>query len=129
MTKVEALRVALNTMTDNDARATIEKMIETLSKSRTLTDEQKSARNAARKEKTAIARKALMDIVLPLIKQAMPQDAENAITAKELYEKVKNELPADFTANKVQYVLLHEMAQNVNKIETKGKANTYFLKD
>ena len=39
-----------------------------------------------------------------------------------------NALPADFTAAKVQYILIHELADEVVKTEAKGKANVYTLR-
>ena len=68
-------------------------------------DEAKAKTNAQRKAKNAQERKALMDVVVPVL---------------------RNHLTSDITA-KVQYVLLHELKDEVVKTEAKGKANTYRL--
>ena len=86
-------------------------------------DETKAKTNAQRKAKNAQERKALMDKVVPVLRNHLTSD----ITAKDLYEVAKDELPSDFSTAKVQYVLLHEMGDEVVKTETKGKANTYRL--
>ena len=86
-------------------------------------DEAKAKVNAQRKAKNAQERKALVDVVVPVLRNHLTSD----LTAKELYEVAKDELPADFSVAKVQYVLLHEMVDEVVKTEAKGKANTYRL--
>lgn len=129
MTKKNALTVALNALihenTDEaiEARITIAKMIETLSASRTLSDEAKAKQNELRKAKTAAARAELVAAVAPVLRKYLTAD----VSAKELYEVAKAELPADFTANKVQNVLLREMKPELVVTEAKGKANTYRL--
>ena len=129
MTKKNALTVALNALnlvnTDEaiEARATLTKMIETLSTSRTLSDEAKAKQNELRKAKTAAARAELVAVVAPVLRKYLTAD----VSAKELFEVAKAELPTDFTANKVQNVLLREMKPELVVTETKGKANTYRL--
>ena len=86
-------------------------------------DESRAKANAHRKEKVVAERKAIVDVVAPIIRKAMGQDS---LTAKDIFARCEG-LPVDFTANKVQYVLLHEMANEVVKTETKGQANTYTL--
>ena len=86
-------------------------------------DEAKAKTNAQRKEKNAQERKVLMDKVIPVLRNHLTSD----ITAKDLYEVAKDELPSDFSTAKVQYVLLHELKDEVVKTEAKGKANTYRL--
>lgn len=129
MTKKNALTVALNALnlvnTDEavEARITIAKMIETLSTSRTLSDEAKAKQNELRKAKTAAARAELVAVVAPVLRKYLTAD----VSAKELFEVAKAELPTDFTANKVQNVLLREMKPELVVTEAKGKANTYRL--
>lgn len=145
MTKIDALNVALSTLTadsyevkhdavfsdgtptirtetytQQEVREVIEKMIAQLSKPRKTSDEAK----AKRKEKNAAARATLMEQVLPTIREGIADGG----TAKEIFERCKDALPSDFTDKKVQYILLHEMADEVEKIETKGKPNVYKLK-
>lgn len=129
MTKKNALTVALNALalvnTDeaSEARITLAKMIETLSTSRPLSDEAKAKQNELRKAKTATARAELVTAVAPVLRKYLTVD----VTAKELFKVAKAELPADFTANKVQNVLLREMRSELVVTEAKGKANTYRL--
>lgn len=123
MTKIEALREALNTLTNTEAREVVEKMIAQLSKPHTASPEAKAKMNAKRKEATAVARAELVANVAPILRKYLTSD----VTAKELYEVAKGELPSDFTAPKVQNILLREMAPELVKTEAKGKANTYRL--
>ena len=123
MTKIEALREALNTLTNTEAREVVEKMIAQLSKPHTASPEAKAKMNAKRKEATAVARAELVANVAPILRKYLTSD----VTAKELYEVAKSELPSDFTAPKVQNILLREMAPELVKTEAKGKANTYRL--
>ena len=129
MTKKNALTVALNALslvnTDEavEARATLTKMVETLSTSRTLSDEAKAKQNELRKAKTAAARAELVAKVAPVIRAAMTTEPQ---TAKEIFTNCVG-LPEDFTAAKVQNVLLREMRDSISVNEAKGKANTYNL--
>lgn len=129
MTKKNALTVALNALnlvnTDEavEARATLTKMVETLSTSRTLSDEAKAKQNELRKAKTAVARAELVAKVAPIIRAAMTSEPQ---TAKEIFANCVG-LPEDFTAAKVQNVLLREMRDSISVNEAKGKANTYNL--
>lgn len=125
MTKKDALTIALNTVTNAEAKTVIESMIAQLSKPRTpASEEQKNARNAAVREKNAEARKALVEKVAPVLRKYLTSD----LTAKELFEAAKGELPEGFTAPKVQNVLLREMKPELAVTEAKGHANTYRLK-
>ena len=142
MTKVDALNVALSTLTadsyevkydavfadgtptivtethtQQEVREVIEKMIAQLSKPRKVSDEAK----AKRKEKNAAARASLMEQVMPIIRDGIGDGG----TAKEIFERCKESLPEDFSDKKVQYILLHEMAEEVEKIEAKNKPNVY----
>ena len=145
MTKVDALNIALSTLTadsydvkydvllsdgtstirtetftQQEVQEVIEKMIAQLSKPRKTSD--------ASKEKTKIkranARAELMTQVLPIIRDAIADGG----TAKEIFERCADALPDDFTSAKVQYILLHEMKDEVEKIEQKGKPNVYKMK-
>ena len=123
MTKKEALTIALNTLTDADARATIEGMIAQLSKPRKTSDEAKAALSAKRKAATAQARAEMTAQVIPILREVITKD----MTAKEIFAAASDRLPEGFTAPKVQNILLREMAPELVKTETKGKANTYRL--
>ena len=129
MTKKNALTVALNALnlvnTDEavEARATLAKMIESLSTSHPMSDEAKAKQNELRKAKTAAARSELVAKVAPVIRAAMTTEPQ---TAKEIFAKCVG-LPEDFTAAKVQNVLLRELRGDITVTEAKGKANTYNL--
>lgn len=127
MTKKTALELAIATLsTDNandEAVKTLQKMVEQLENRTPISEEKRAEINAKRKTATAAARAELIAKVAPVLRKYLASD----VTAKELFEKAKAELPADFSAAKVQNVLLREMAVELVKTEAKGKANTYRL--
>lgn len=150
MTKVDALNVALSTLTadsydvkhnaifadgtptihtetytQQEVREVIEKMIAQLSKSRS--EETKAKQSAARKAKTAQARAEVVAQIAPILREGLTHTLQG-ITAKELFSLVKGKLPEDYTAAKVQAMLLREMRDELIITEAKGKANTYALK-
>ena len=128
MTKKDALTIALNTIDNAEAKTVIESMIAQLSKPSTpKSEEAKAKANAARKEKTAAARAELVAKVAPVLREGLSHTLEG-LTAKKLFAEVANKLPEDFTALKVQNVLLREMREELNIAEAKGKANVYTLK-
>ena len=96
---------------------------EKYSKPRKSSDEAK----AKAKAKRADARGKMLAEVMPILRVALT--GSDGFTAQELYERCVDQLPADFTDKKVGYILLHEMADEVVKTETRGKANMYKLKD
>ena len=137
ITRVDALNLAITALTDaymsDEAPdtlgvncATCKNAVEVLTnirdqiaKPRKTSDEAKAARSA----KTAAARAELVAKVAPVLRKFLTAD----ITAKELFEAAKAELPEDFSAPKVQNILIREMAPELVKTEVKGKANTYRL--
>ena len=123
ITKSAALSTALTFIpeTETEVREVISKMVAQLGKSRS--DASKAKQNAKRKEQNAQARAELVAKVAPVLRNYLTAD----ITAKDLFEVAKGELPDGFTVGKVQAVLLREMASELIKTETKGKANTYRL--
>ena len=125
ITKSVALTTALTFIPEDETsvREVITKMVDQLAKRREVSDEAKAKQNAKRKEQNAQARAELIAKVAPVLRNHLTAD----ITAKDLFEVAKDELPEGFTANKVQAVLLREMASELVKTETKGKANTYRL--
>ena len=125
ITRVDALNYAINaidqcTETDVEVVAILEKIRDQIAKPRKTSDEAKEKAKAKR----ANARAELMEQVLPIIREAVADGG----TAKEIFERCADALPADFTAAKVQYILLHEMADEVVKTEAKGKPNVYKMK-
>lgn len=136
VTYTDALNTAIAILNSTEAysvelevlKATTEKLValrDTIERrnEKRSSDEAKAKTNAQRKEKNAQERKVLMDKVAPVLRNHLTSD----ITAKDLYEVAKDELPSDFSTAKVQYVLLHELSDEVVKTEAKGKANTYRL--
>lgn len=126
----DALTYALNNLNPETDGEVIEKLSALRStianrNAQRKSEDSRAKANAKRKEKTSAERKAIVDVVAPVIRKFL--SANGGMTAKAIYESVADELPADFSANKVQYLLLHEMAGEVVKTETKGQANTYAL--
>ena len=60
---------------------------------------------------------------MPILRDVMTAD----MTAKEIFSAAQERLPQDFTAAKVQAILLREMKDEVIKTEAKNKPNTYRL--
>ena len=125
ITRVDALNIAINSIPMDIENPTevvdvLTKIRDQIAKPRKSSDEAK----AKAKDKRAKARAALMKQVLPIIREGVADGG----TAKEIFERCADALPADFTANKVQYILLNEMADEVEKIEAKGKPNVYKMK-
>lgn len=118
MTRKDALTIALSTMTDSEAKTVIEGMIAQLSKSHSASSKAKAKAAAKRKD----ARVAMLADVLPIVRMGV---TDTLSTVKEIYERVSDRLPEGFTAQKVQYLLLHEMAPEVVKVEAKGQPNQY----
>ena len=118
ITRVDALNYAIAAVTNSNEVLT--KIRDQIAKPRKTSDEAK----AKAKDKRANARAALMEQVLPIVREGVADGG----TAKEIFERCADALPADFTAAKVQYILLHEMADEVVKTEAKGKPNIYKLK-
>ena len=125
ITRVDALNIAINSIPMDIENPTevvdvLTKIRDQIAKPRKTSDEAK----AKAKDKRAKARTALMEQVLPIVREGVADGG----TAKEIYERCANALPADFTVAKVQYILLHEMADEVVKTEAKGKPNIYTMK-
>ena len=115
LTRVDALNIAINSIPMDIENPT--EVVEVLTKIRD---------QIAKPRKTsdeANARSALMAQVLPILRDTITTD----MTAKEIFTAAADRLPQDFTAAKVQYILLNEMKDEVVKTEAKGKANTYRL--
>lgn len=105
----------------DDALEVVAAMREKLSIPRKSSDEAKAKAAAKRANERA---NAIKD-VLPIVRETIVNYPN--LTAKEIYEKCNGMLPSDWNANKIQYLLLHEMKNDVSKVETKGKANTYYI--
>lgn len=136
MNYVDALNIAIAAMSAMDEQdESTTKAIEKLVSLRTtyanrnasrpgMSDEKKAEISAKRKAETAAKRKELLDVVVPVLRKYLVAP----LTAKQLFEVAKNELPADFSWNKVQNILIREMAPDLIKTEVKGQSNTYVLK-
>ena len=127
ITYAQALEMAIKVCSvpanSNEYSEVVEKLTalkEKYSKPRKTSDEAK----AKAKAKRADARATLMAQVLPIVRESVTIGG----TAKEIFERCADALPADFTVNKVQYILLNEMADEVVKTEAKGKPNVYKMK-
>jgi hypothetical protein len=130
LTRVDALNFAIDCIQsapaysesrgDGEIVDVLTKIRDQIAKPRKTSDEAK----AKAKDKRAKARAALMEQVLPIVREGVADGG----TAKEIFERCADALPADFTTAKVQYILLHEMADEVVKTEAKGKPNVYTMK-
>ena len=135
MTYVDALNVAIATMTAAEQDETTEKAVEKLVAMRTtfenraekartpINQEKRDVIAAKRKEATAKARAELIATVAPILRKHLTAD----VTAKELFAKASAELPADFTAAKVQNILIREMKPELVRTERKKGGDTYRL--
>jgi hypothetical protein len=135
MNYVDALNVAIATMTAAEQDETVEKAIEKLVTMRsTLQKRAETAKtpknkekldvlNAKRKEANAKARAEIVATVAPILRKHLTKD----ITAKELYEAAKGELPADYSWNKVQAMLTRELKPEVIRTERKKGGDLYRL--
>lgn len=135
MTKNEALKTLIQTIdacdlsdfTDeqkqkiSDAIATAQGMSDKLSQPRESTPADKAKAAAKR----ATARAEAIKGVLPVVLQTVTDNPDH--TAAEIYALCADALPAEWNVAKVQYLLLHELADRVAKAEAKGKPNTYRL--
>ena len=131
MTYSDALTLAINTLTaatDETSVKAVEKLTalkatyDNRNASRpTMSDEKKAEQSAKRKAATAAARAEMTAQIIPILRDVITAD----MTAKEIYAAASDRLPANMTAAKVQNILLREMAPELVKTETKGKANTY----
>ena len=136
MTKKDALTVAMNLINDaldatteddlteyvaelEGALGQIKAMIEQTTK-----DEQ---RNALRKQDNAVARLVMLSEVKPILHEVLTH-TQLGLTAKEVFGEAQSRLPEDFTAQKVQYILLHDMTDEVEVINNGRNAKTYRLK-
>jgi len=129
LTRVDALNFAIDCIQsapaysesrgDGEIVEVLTKIRDQIAKPRKSSDEAK----AKAKAKRADARATLMAQVLPILRDTITTD----MTAKEIFTAAADRLPQDFTAAKVQYILLNEMKDEVVKTEAKGKANTYRL--
>lgn len=124
MTYAVALSTAIDTIKDTNPEVAerLTTLRETLAKrSGSRSDASREKASAKRKEATANARMALCAQVMPILREVITRD----MTAKEIFEAAKERLPEGFSAPKVQNILIREMAPELIKTETKGKANTY----
>ena len=88
-------------------------------------DESRAKSAEKRKAETAAKRAAFVAQYAPIVRAAMDSTPR---TAKEIFERMKSNLPADFGAAKVQYMLVHkELGEDVKTIDGGRNANTYSL--
>lgn len=132
LTRVDALNYAIAAVTNSTEILTNpDEIVEVLTKVRDQIAKPRKTSEQAKakaKAKRANERAVLMAQVLPILRDGLSNYPDVGQTAKELYEGNRDVLPADFSAAKVQYILLHEMADEVVKTEAKGKPNIYMLK-
>lgn len=126
MTKKDALTAAIDALTAPEFAEVVETlttMREQVTKPHPVSDKVK----AARKEKNVAARIALVEQVIPVLRETLSHSSQG-LTAKEIFSDAQMNLPADFSVAKVQNILRREMAPMLEKIEAKNKPNVYKLK-
>lgn len=131
MTNTIALENAINVLSTVEQTETVTATLERLAAmhetlmnraKNAASNEKIQAASEKRKAETKAAREALMATVLPAIRSVITAESK---TAEKIYEECKANLPADFTAKKVQYALLHELAGEVEKVDNGRNAKTY----
>ena len=125
LTRVDALNIAINSIpmaieSPTEVVEVLTKIRDQIAKPHKASEDTKARAKAKRANERAV----LVAEVLPIIREGVADGG----TAKEIFERCADALPADFTVAKVQYILLHEMANEVNKTEQKGKPNVYTLR-
>ena len=132
ITRVDALNFAIETINGieayeadvakhNEIAAVLTSIRDSIAKQSQTSD----AAKAKRKEQTAAKRAEMCANVVPILREVITHD----MTAKEIFAAAQERLPADFTAPKVQNILLREMKDELVKTEAKGKPNVYKMKD
>ena len=121
---ISVLNTVEQTETITQTIARLSAMRETLVKraEAAASNEKTKAALEKRKAETKAAREALMTAVLPVLRPVITSEPK---TAEQIYEDAKTMLPADWNKSKVQYVLLHELASEVEKIPNGRNASTY----
>lgn len=125
ITRVDALNIAINSIPMDIENPTevvevLTKIRDQIAKPHKVSEDTKARAKAKRANERAV----LMAQVLPTIREGIADGG----TAKEIFERCADALPTDFTTAKVQYILLHELADEVVKTEAKGKPNIYTLR-
>lgn len=114
MTKKDALTAAIASLSSDEEYTevvvTLQHMLDQLSVVRQPSDTAKQAAKDKRKEERA----ELMSMVLPVIRVAISDEPK---TAKEIFDDCADALPVDYNERKVQYILGHELASEVDKVE------------
>lgn len=131
MTNAIAIENAINVLNTVEQTETITKTIERLNAMHetlvkraeaAASNEKTKAALEKRKAETKAAREALMTAVLPVLRPVITTEPK---TAEQIYNDAKSMLPTDWNKSKVQYVLLHELADEVKKIPNGRNAMTY----
>lgn len=81
---------------------------------------------AKQKQATDAKRRVVIEPILPIIRAVIENEP---LTVKEIWERTYGKIPTDFSPSKVQYVLTHELADEVVRIDNgHSKPYTYQLK-
>jgi len=126
ITRVDALNIAINSIPMDIENPTevvevLTKIRDQIAKPRKTSDEAK----AKAKDKRADARAELIAQVAPILRSIIDHD----MTAKEIFAAAQDQLPEDFTASKVQNILIREMAPELVRTERKKGGDLYRLAD
>lgn len=81
--------------------------------------------NAKRKEKNATERANYLATVIPVLRVGVTNEPS---TVKQIFERVKDAMPQDFTVAKLQYMLSRgELGEDVIKDDNGKNPNTYHI--
>ena len=82
-------------------------------------------KKAADKVKRAEARQSFLNEMLPIVRKGMDTTPR---TVKEIYERIKNDVPEDFTISKLQYMFTkNEVGADVVKVNNGKHPFTYHI--
>ena len=82
-------------------------------------------KKAADKVKRAEARQTFLNEMLPIVRKGMDTTPR---TIKEIYERIKNDVPEDFTISKLQYMFTkNEVGADVVKVDNGKNPFTYHI--
>lgn len=131
MTNAIALQNAISVLSTVEQTETITKTVERLNAmhdtlvkraAAVASNEKIKAAQEKRKAETKAARDALMTAVLPVLRSVITSEPK---TAEQIFCEAESMLPADWNKYKTQYTLLHELADEVEKVGNGRNAMTY----
>lgn len=135
ITRVDALNYAIGAIAvecdfDKQVVDVLAKIRDSIAKdnARKPSDAAKAKQSEIHKAKTAELRRKAMENILPILRETFAH-FPIGITSVELFNAAKDKLPADYTVDKVKYILSHDMANELIKEENGRNPFLYRLKE